>query len=161
MLETMLDIREELLHPIMAHFPIALFVLALFTKMAQVFAMKFAKDQVQNLQVITRFLLFSAPLFFLVTLFLGDTSLDIVKNDLPNLTLAYKHEDTSYLALYFFLGAIFSEVIISIETIGLGIKKAAHISVLLLLIIGNYYLMQTAHLGGMLVYEQGAAVLRK
>lgn len=157
----MLGIREELLHPVMSHFPIALMTLALLTKIAQILALKFAQNQVKNLQLITRFLLFSAPVFFLMTMFLGDSSLDIIKNDFSELTLVYQHEELSYICLYFLLGSVVLEVLTMLEQIKLKFKPYIEFAIVVTLLVSNIYLFQAAHLGGQLVYDHGAAVKSK
>jgi uncharacterized membrane protein len=148
-------IREELLHPMLAHFPLAMFALALFTKSFELILFKKFNDLSSKLSIISKFLIFSAPAFFLITIYLGDVATDIIKNNFCDLALISKHEDLSYYALYFFIGTLAFE---ALSEINKKFKMPLQVLVLLTLIFGNYFLFKAAHLGGELVYEKGAAV---
>lgn len=148
-------IREELLHPIFAHFPIVMFALAVVAKSLEFFCYKAKRDLYYKFGFLSKFFIYSAPMAYLITIFLGDSALDIIKNDLCDLQLVTKHEEISYYALYAFLGALTLEVLKDV------IKKYELLwqsAVLIALVVSNFYLFQSAHLGGQLVYEKGAAV---
>jgi len=148
-------IREELLHPVLSHFPIAMFSLALGTKLLELLLFKAKREFQKKLNFVSKFLIYLAPLFFLIAMFLGDSSLDIIKNEFCDLSLVSKHEDLSYWALYFFLGTLIFE---SLSEFLKKFEIFLQIGAFITLLFGNYFLFKTAHLGGELVYEKGAAV---
>ena len=155
----MFEIREELLHVVFAHFPIAMLSLALLCKIILVltpekFALTKSKIEFSYLS-----LLFSAPMFYLITIFLGDTALDLIKNDVCNLTLVYEHEQTAEKAIPFFLVTIVLEVLLLSKKITKApLLKLLSLISLIFLIIGNLFMFKAAHLGGQMVYEYGTAV---
>lgn len=151
-------IREELLHPVISHFPIALLVLVMFTKLAQLIVMNKYNEMEKNLDVISKFLLIVGTSMILPALFLGDMALDIVKNDLSNITTAYRHEDLSHNTLIVFIIAIVIDTLIGMKKLEKTQKLIFELVLLLTIFLGNYFLFQTAHLGADLVYEQGAGV---
>lgn len=153
----MFELREELLHPLSAHFPVALFVLATFVKLAEIIFQK-NESTARNCSVIFNFLIMLTPLFYLITMFLGDLSLEIIKPKFCDLASAGRHEDLAYETLYFLVGALLFFGIASIEQVRKRFYLQCQIVVLIFLVLGNFYLIQTAHLGATLVYEKGAAV---
>lgn len=158
-LNSMIEMREELLHSAFSHFPIALLTLALLTKtLFYIFVTKQPKIA-SNLSLISKFLMFSAPIFFLISIFLGDLAVDIIKNDICNLTLVYEHEHTAQLSLIYFLIAISCEIILGLEALHQkSLRFALHTILMITLIIGNFYMLKSAHLGGDMVYNHGVAV---
>lgn len=150
--------REELLHPLIAHFPIACLILSFFTKAAQLIVMKKYEQLGQNIQFMTRFLLYFGCAMLLPTIFLGDMAFDIVKPELCNTVLAYQHDELAEITLAIFVFGIFLEI-------GTQFKHKfllpLNIAVLIVMGFGNYYLLETSHLGGKLVYEQGAGLIKE
>lgn len=153
----MFGIREELLHPMLSHFPIVLLTLVAFIKPIEIIY-KIRKKQNEVITIIALFLLYTAPLFSIMSLFLGDNSFDIIKHDICELTAAYYHEDMAHMTLYFLLGAVLIQVLIQSKKL---IKHELLIEFILLGLIwtSSFYLFKTAHSGGELVYKHGAAVL--
>jgi uncharacterized membrane protein len=155
----MIDIREELLHSAVSHFPIAVFFLALMTKSAYYLTKSRYEELSNNLNIITKFLLFTGPLFYLVSIFYGDIAVDLIKNDICNLTLVYEHEHTAQLAVPFFLVAIVFEVILGLENFTQkSLRLVSHIILFVSLLIGNLYMFKAAHQGGTMVYDHGVGV---
>jgi uncharacterized membrane protein len=155
----MIEIREELLHTISSHFPIALLSLALITKSLQLIFMRLSHSITKQLQTISTFLLYTGLVFYIIALFLGDTAFDIIKSSVCNLTLIYKHEQMAENAIPYFIIAIFFEIAVAAK-IKLFKKHSLVVRILTLLAlsIGNYYMFSAAHIGGTMVYEQGVAV---
>jgi uncharacterized membrane protein len=153
-------IREELLHPVISHFPIALLVLVMFTKLAHLIVMKKYTELAKNIDIISKFLLIVGSAMILPALFLGDMALDIVKNDLINITAAYRHEDLAHNTLIVFIIAIVLDTLISVKKFSFRQMYMIQVTLFLSIVLGNYFLFQTAHLGADLVYEQGAGVNR-
>ncbi len=153
-------IREELLHPAVSHFPIAFLSMLMLTKTAQFFVTEKYDEIKKYLYIISKFLLIVGASLLLPSLFLGDMALDVVKQDLCKITQAYQHEDLAHYTLIVFIIAIVFDTLLDIEKIPAKFHKVLKALVLLSIFLGNYYLFQTAHMGGDLVYEQGAAVKR-
>ena len=84
---------------------------------------------------------------------------EIVKNDLCNLTGAYNHEDMAHMTLYFLIAAVLIQVLIQSHKWPKH-EKILEVALILFIFTTNFYLIQTAHTGGKLVYEQGAGVQR-
>ncbi|MFT6631812.1 MAG: putative membrane protein [Bacteriovoracaceae bacterium] len=155
-----LMIREELLHPVISHFPIALLVLVMFTKLAHLIVMKRYIELSKNIDMISKFLLIVGSIMILPALFLGDMAFDIVKNDLSNITTAYRHEDLAHNTLIVFIIAIVLDTLVSVREFSFKQMFTIQVCLFFTIALGNYYLFQTAHLGADLVYEQGAGVKR-
>ena len=83
---------------------------------------------------------------------------DIVKNSLCDLIVVYKHEEMSHITLIIFITAIAIDIIPDFKQLPEKLILPHKVFIVLCLAVGNYYLFQTAKLGGELVYEQGAAV---
>lgn len=156
---SMIHIREELLHSALSHFPIAMFSLALLTKSAYYLLKTHHLELSKNLAIITKFLLFTAPLFYLISIFYGDMAVDVIKNDICNLTLVYEHEQTAQFAIPFFLITIVLEVVLALENFkAKSFRILAHIGLYITLILGNFFMLKAAHQGGNMVYNHGVAV---
>lgn len=151
----MILIRDELLHPMISHFPIAMFFLAMISKSIELISFHKYRDLSSKFNFVTRFLIFTAPLFYLLTIYLGDIATDAIKNEFCELALISKHEQLGYYALYLIIASLVLESLCEIFK-----KKKVIFSGLTLftLILSNYFIFKTAHLGGHLVYEKGAAV---
>lgn len=153
-------IREELLHPVSSHFPIAFLLILSITKLIQVFVMVKSPDSefLKSMKSINAFLLFTGAISLLPTIFLGDMAFDIIKSDMKSLITAYKHEEMAHYTLYTYIVALIVEVSSYLKRMskkeGLIVQSVLY----LVIIIGNIFLIQAAHLGGEMVYEQGAAV---
>ncbi len=151
-------IREELIHPAISHFPLALLVLVMFTKTAQFFVTEKYTELKKNLALISKFLLLTGSAFLLPTLFLGDMAFDAVKSDVCNFITVYRHEDLGHYTLVTFIVAIVFDTLIQIKQVPAKLRPLLNIATLITIFLGNYFLLNTANLGGELVYEQGVAV---
>ncbi|WP_127715711.1 DUF2231 domain-containing protein [Halobacteriovorax sp. HLS] len=151
----MILIRDELLHPMISHFPIAMFFLAMISKSIELATFLKYRELSHKFNFVTRCLVFSAPLFYLLTIYLGDIATDAIKNEFCELALISKHEQLGYYALYLIIASLVME---SLSEIFKTKKFILSIATLFTLIFSNYFIFETAHLGGQLVYEKGAAV---
>ena len=151
-------IREELLHPISVHFPLVMFTLAMIIKALEISSFKWKKQLRENYSFCVKVLLFTAPMLYIISMFLGDSALEIITKDICDLTAAYRHESLSYNAMYAFCVALIFETLTVIDRFTCKLLASFHFLVLTFLIVGNVYMFQSAHSGAMLVYEQGAAV---
>lgn len=155
----MFELKEHLLHPAISHFPVVLLVIALMVRIAQIILAKFQPALSNQCKTIASFLLYLSAPFFLLTMFLGDMALDYVKNDLCNLVMAYKHEELAETTLYLLIITIFFEALFSYLKVKITpYKKIAEFVHLGILIFCTISVLQTSHLGGKLVFEQGAGV---
>lgn len=151
-------IREELLHPLFSHFPIAMLILSLFTKVAQLICLKISSEFEKKFSFLTKFLLFGGGALLLPTLFLGDMAFDIIKPTLCNTIDVYKHEELAELSLLLFITCMVIELT---SLLKIKYKKYLNILSILTMIIANSYLIRTSHLGAKLVYDHGAGVKKE
>lgn len=143
--------NEAMLHPITSHFPIVFIVLALVFKLASNFSDKFDFSY--------RLMLYSAPVAMIVTLFFGDLALESVKAKLCSYRTAVMHESMADMTIYFLIACILCEILITSKKLKETLhNKIVNLIGILFLITANYYLVQTAHLGGKLVYKYGTGV---
>lgn len=149
--------REELYHPLVAHFPIVIFFIATIFKGMELITFSHHEWR-ERINFFGRFFLFAGPLFFLVTMYLGDTALDIVKKDFCDIGSLYAHEEAAKNALIFIIIATILESLSQVKLIKEKYFKPVVISTFLTLVIANIIIFKTAHSGAMIVYNQGAAV---
>lgn len=154
-------LRTELWHAALAHFPIAfLSTASLLFFVHLVFSVR--GHSAPRLQFCYRFLLFSGFGCATLNMFLGDEAMTIVGMNICNRSILYDHEDYAYYLLICSGLATVSEIFF------LGVRSQlkkqippglsnAYMAVLLSSVL--YTLVVTSHLGGKLVYEQGAGVL--
>lgn len=151
-------LREELLHPALSHFPIALLILASFTKMSYIITLEKSLQNKEKLLFTHRLLLFTGSAMLLPVIFLGDMAFDIIKEDLCNIVHAYQHEELGQITLSIYIIALIPELLDASEKLNKIPPRYIHYTGLLLLILGNIFLFQAAHSGANLVYQQGAGV---
>lgn len=150
--------KQELIHPILVHFPIVFTVTAIISFFISVF-LKWKKSQNTFVAQIAQLSLYLAIGFMGAALFTGDFAEDIVRRNLCDIRVLHEHEDNAYITLYLLLTALLVDLVPrfwknqkkSLLMIFLVIQAA-------LLFTANIYLVLTAHLGGKLVYEQAAGV---
>jgi hypothetical protein len=130
----------------------------MFVKIAELFIPKNYEEIKPQVDFLSRFLLIVGSLSLIPTLFLGDISLDIVKSEMRNITLAYQHEELAHNALYIFIAALVIDLIPVIKKIPGKYIKLHTVILLTTIIFGNYYIFKTAHSGASLVYDYGTAV---
>jgi uncharacterized membrane protein len=148
--------RSELIHPMLAHFPLALLGVYPFVYTSQFFFKNPIKDR---LEWGARGLLYLGIVLYMVTLYLGDMALEIVTPKLCQLSLAYDHETWGYYGLYSW-GLV---LVLDISNL-IGLEKK--LSWIKFLPVGKAFfsflalltLYQAGHSGAGLVYEFGAAV---
>lgn len=157
-----MELREELLHPLFSHLPIAMFFIALVAKSIELGAKSYSKSHSEGAAFIARVMIFTSPMLYMINIFLGDIALEAVKNNLCNIGTAYQHESLAEEAMIWFLIPIAMEA--------LTLSRLPQLKKFLVLIsfvsffgllVSNYKMLQAAHLGAELVYEQGAGVSRE
>ena len=152
-----ITMREELYHPMLVHFPIVLFLLALVFKIASMLLTKYPRPK-ENCLSFATFALYLTPLFYLPTMYLGDASFDIIKSNFCDLRAVSLHEEMAKWTLLAIILTLVLESLSHVEKIKLKADLWIKYLVLLAMIIGNFLIFKTAHSGGELVYEKGAAV---
>ena len=150
--------REELVHPLFVHFPIALLIIGSILLLL-VYTPLFSKAK-SNLLFSSRLLLIAGSLFSWITVYTGTLADSVVGRQVCDPTVLEEHESYGY-----YVAILFS--VTSVLEIGLnfiknklnsGIIRSLKIFSLLLAISGTILLGYEAHLGGKLVYQQAAGV---
>ncbi|MFK8136791.1 MAG: DUF2231 domain-containing protein, partial [Bdellovibrionales bacterium] len=153
-------LREELFHPIVSHFPIAMYFLAWGVSLVLLF-FKTDSPKRNYLNGLVSFLLYVGAPFLLLSIFLGDMAFEITKKNLCSISKAYEHESYAEYSLVALIIAILVHSILQYPDLKAKIvPRLRSILLALVLSVGVAYLGWTAHLGGQLVYEQGAGVAR-
>jgi uncharacterized membrane protein len=152
-----ITMREELYHPMFVHFPIVLFLLALVFKIAVMFLSKYPELK-EKCHCFATIALYSTPMFYLVSMYLGDASFDKIKTNFCDLRAITLHEEMAKWGLLAIILTLALESLSHIEKIKQKADLSMKALVLLMMIIGNFLIFKTAHSGGELVYEKGAAV---
>ncbi|MCB0422365.1 MAG: hypothetical protein KDD61_15305 [Bdellovibrionales bacterium] len=149
-------IRQELIHPMVVHFPIAMLTLAALVRVVSLFKWKpFIQE---HMELSLQFLLYVGVFFYGIVLFTGDLAADVVKFQIAKPHLINQHEDFAYEALYGFIISVIIEIA-GHQIWPKKIKVTKALSVMTLL-ISMGLMFRASHSGAMLVYEQGAAVER-
>lgn len=149
--------RTELWHPMMVHFPIVLLLGAALLRILHYFL---SSKNARFTKKMSRVLLYVGAISVWVTIYTGTLADSIVTRTLCDPTVLETHENAAYTVGYIFSVAALLDVIDFISwkwliTIKHQLKEWL---VVLLLIVGSFYLGYTAHLGASLVYQQSAAV---
>jgi len=150
--------REELVHPLFVHFPIALLVIgSILLVLARTSLLIKAKN---NLLFSSRLLFVTGSLFSWITVYTGTLADSVVGREICDPTILEDHERYGY-----YVAILFS--VVSVFEIGFNFVKPKlkaslfrffRMLSLLLAIGGTVFLGYQAHLGGKLVYQQAAGV---
>lgn len=147
--ETML--RQELYHPMISHFPIALLTFAPLLHLACYFVKS------EYLRWSTSLTLYVGSIFYFMTMYTGDEATAKIKSEFCHLVEIYAHEQTAEYALIALIISLVLDIIARVYPTDMAQKLCAHGMTVSLFVV-LYFLIQTAHQGAMLVYERGAAV---
>ena len=152
-----INMREELYHPMFVHFPIVLFLLALVFKIAGMLISKYPELK-EKCHTFATFALYLTPLFYLISMYLGDAAFDKIKSNFCDLRAASLHEEMAKWALLAIIISLVLESLSHLEKIKQKADLLMKALILVAMITGNFLIFKTAHSGGELVYEKGAAV---
>lgn len=150
--------KQELIHPILVHFPIVFTVTALLSFLFILFFQwRNSDEKAKAAELIAQLSLYLAIGFMGAALFTGDFAEDIVRRNLCDIRVLHEHEDYAYITLYLLLGALLTDLVPRFWK-NKTLTQTFLIIQLLFLLCANVYLVLTAHNGGKLVYEQAAGV---
>lgn len=166
-----LPARIELLHPMIVHFPIALLITGALARLLYIYVYK--KSWASQLHGIYLWSLFLGFLGLVGAFLSGGEAEDVVNKIICDPTITHDHEDYAQLtliacAITLFFASI--QPLVLSEWFRLRIRSTwkkfiartesiARYSELLGLTITIVLLVYSSHLGGKLVYEQGAGFL--
>src|SRR5690606_37896563 len=143
--------RTEVWHPLSVHFPIALLSIASIFILLSFFSKNSFWSKSGSL------LLIMGTLAAWISIFTGDLADGVVSRNICDPTVLKEHENAAYLMAYLFSAAAILDIFSKIN--GFPLKENyIRIPVLLLLIVANFKLVETGHLGASLVYQQAAGV---
>lgn len=153
--------REELLHPLLAHFAVALLPVALFFRLTYLAAKK--RHGFAFLLPASRLLLILGAVAAWVAVFTGDIAEDIVNRVICDPTVTHDHEELAEWTAYGATFVALIELVLWRWNAFFEIRwskplKAVQAVTLLVLLASTVCLLRTGHLGTSLVYQQGAAV---
>lgn len=147
--------RDELLHPKVVHFPIALLI---FGTLLFITALIFSKNEkLSFLMPAARLAIFFGALGAWAAILSGNIADSLVARELCDPIVAKDHERFAYLVAYLFSGGILLDFFSKFFKLT-SIKKFVPVIILLIYLGGTGLLLYVGHLGGKLVFQQGAAV---
>lgn len=140
----MIDIRVEQLHPLFIHFPIVFLILAPILKLTGILIKKYQRE----LRFTYLVSLCLGLIGLLVSLYFGDIAFAQIKSEVCQFQLVHRHEDLAYYCVFAFVIALLFELLVQIWS-----KEFMSYLAFLPLIIGQYFLIETSHLGAKMVYD--------
>jgi uncharacterized membrane protein len=147
-------LREELYHPILSHFPIVLLSLFPLLHLSYYFIKK------NEILLFKQFFLYVGSLFYFMSMFTGDEAADHIKSTFCYLGEIYQHEQSAEYGLIALIITLLLDI--SWHLVDKAkknkIKKLINHLVSISSLLVLYWVVDTAHLGAMLVYERGAGV---
>jgi uncharacterized membrane protein len=156
-----LDIRSELIHPFLSHFPVALLLLVMvLTPLLMLFK---DSEYKRNMAMFNRFMLIIGVVSFLPVIITGQIAGDIVGEHICDLMVIYYHKQWAYYTAIVFVLVFALELVVYLSEKhqkDWKFPQSWQIKILMvvLLLLGGYCLLKTGHYGGQLVYEQGAGI---
>jgi uncharacterized membrane protein len=139
--------REELLHPLSVHFPVAFLLLATILK---AFALRRPHGQIAQLGTV---LLLIGVVAAWLSVWTGNLADGVVGKNLCDPTVLKSHENASLALAWLFTVAAILEAVVRLMQ-----KAVLRYAVVLFCLAGSAILAYSAHLGASLVYEQAAGV---
>lgn len=143
--------RNEVFHPLIVHFPIALLLVAFLFK---IIALKYKREVWERGGTV---LLILGVTSIWMAIFTGGLAADIVSVNLCDPSVLEKHEDLAWVTAWLFTSGLVIDLLRYIK-IPLFKNVIFLIAVLLILTGGAGLLTYVGHLGATLVYQQAAGV---
>lgn len=153
--------RVELLHPLIAHFPIGCLSLAVALQVIFQFIRAIAKREILTLRTTSDIVLGFGVLGAWAAVLAGDEAEDIVNRVICDPTVTAEHEYYAKLASILFsisLAFVLARIVLRKKELSLLFRSILEVGVVALQLSGLAALLYTGHLGASLVYQQGAAV---
>lgn len=144
--------RTEVYHPLSAHFPVALLLVALLFKLV---ALGFKKE-VWILGGTVLLILGTIGIW--IAIYTGNLADGIVSRKICDPTVLKEHQNMAYVTAWLFTASALLELLKFLKS-GLIIqKRLLTIFSILIMAVGSGFLIYVGHLGANLVYQQGAGV---
>jgi len=145
---------NELTHPLLIHFPLALTFILPFIVIYTIYLEKFKEQDKNQIWYFTIFIMFVISLFSLLSVFTGEMGEEILEKFIPEKHIE-NHEELGELF------AIVNYILMAISIIVLFIPKKVRIFVMIAFLILNLtsviLAIKVGSSGGSLIYEHNAA----
>jgi uncharacterized membrane protein len=146
--------RTEIWHPLTVHFPLCLLLIATLVKLITLWL---NGEQKHFWQKVGSYALYAGCLAAWASIYTGDMAEGIVSRKLCDPTILKSHETAAFNLGYFFTGAAALNLALSLNLIRVY-QKVMHVLIVLLMLVGAYYLIYAGHLGAQVVYQQAGGV---
>ena len=156
-----LDIRAELIHPFLSHFPVALLLLVM--GISPLIMLLKESSFKHNMAMVNRFMLIFGVISSIPVIITGQIAGDIVGEHICDLMVIYYHKQWAYYTAIAFILVAVLDVVTYLSAKHQQSWKFPHSwqmkgLMVTLLLLGAFCLLKTGHFGGKLVYEQGAGI---
>ena len=145
--------RIELLHPPLVHFPIAFLLLASFLELPALFC---SQERKEFLHSVSLLLLLLGTLGAWAAVFSGDQAESIVNRVICDPTVTDEHRYWGYVLSWLFSGV----TVLAVLRQRFLTHRLTSVVIIPACLAGSALIFYVGHLGGKLVYQQGAAVYR-
>ena len=153
--------RVELLHPLLAHFPIGCLSLAAALQIIFQLVRVVTKREFLTLKTTSDIVLGFGVVGAWAAVLAGDEAEDVVNRLICDPTVTAEHEYYAKLASILFtvsLAFVLARIFLRKRELSLLVRSVFEVGVVALQLTGLAALLYTGHLGASLVYQQGAGV---
>ena len=147
--------RTEIWHSLSVHFPIALL---LASTLAMLISLILKAEKRGPWQNTATGLLFAGCLTAWISIYTGNEADGIVARKICDPTVLKDHEIAAQTTTYLFTLATVLSLMLLSNFLKPKVRAIFPFLILLLMLAGSVFLIQTGHLGARLVYQQGAGV---
>ncbi|HEY9183864.1 MAG TPA: DUF2231 domain-containing protein [Salegentibacter sp.] len=143
--------RTEVIHPLSAHFPVALLLVATLFKIVSLWSRNKVWPQAGSI------LLGLGILGAWIAIFTGNQADGIVSRKLCDPTVLKEHENMAYITAWIFTAGFALDLALTYRFLNFK-KNFFKFLLVLMMLTGSVYLAFVGHLGARLVYQQAAGV---